>query len=61
MPDQPGMRAISTAVAALAEYPVPASGYHAGDYHRWHVGDYRIVYIVEPDVITISRVDRAQR
>jgi hypothetical protein len=44
--------------AALAEDPFPREGFHAGKYHRLRVGGYRIVYIVEADLITISRVDR---
>jgi ParE toxin of type II toxin-antitoxin system, parDE len=58
MADQDGMRAIGRAVAALAGNPLPADGFHAGEYHRLRVGSYRIVYIVEGALITISRVDR---
>jgi ParE toxin of type II toxin-antitoxin system, parDE len=57
MADQDGMRAIRVAVAALAGNPLPADGFHAGGYHRLRVGSYRVVYIVEGDLITISRVD----
>jgi len=57
MADQDGMRAIGAAVAALAEDPLPGEGFHAGEYHRLRVGSYRVVYIVEPDLITVSRVD----
>jgi hypothetical protein len=52
------MRAIGTAVAGLADNPMPASGFHAGEYHRLRVSNYRVVYIVEADLITVSRVDR---
>jgi mRNA-degrading endonuclease RelE of RelBE toxin-antitoxin system len=55
MTDQHGMRAIGEAVAALALDPLPADGFHAGQYHRLRVGDYRIVYIIEGDLITGSR------
>ena len=58
MADQDGMRAIGVAVAALAVDPLPADGFHAGEYHRLRVGTYRVIYIVEDDLITISRVDR---
>lgn len=58
MADQDGMRAIGAAVATLADDPLSADGFHAGDYHRLRVGGYRVVYIVEGDLITISRVDR---
>lgn len=58
MADQDGIRAIGAAVAALAADPVPAEGFHAGEYHRLRVGDYRVVYVVEGDLITVGRVDR---
>jgi ParE toxin of type II toxin-antitoxin system, parDE len=58
MADQHGMRVIGAAVAALALDPLPADGFHAGQYHRLRVGDYRIVYVIEGDLITVSRVDR---
>jgi mRNA-degrading endonuclease RelE of RelBE toxin-antitoxin system len=58
MADQQGMRAIGASVAALAVDPVPADGFHAGEYHRLRVGQYRVVYIIEDDLITVSRVDR---
>ena len=56
--DQDGMRAIGAAVAGLAVDPYPAEGFHRGDYHRLRVGAYRVVYIVEGDLITVERVDR---
>ena len=56
--DQDGMRAISAAVAALAGDPYPAEGFHRGRYHRLRVGPYRVVYVVDDDVITVERVDR---
>ena len=58
MTDQHGMRAIGAAVAALAADPLPADGFHVGEYHRLRVGDYRVVYVVEGDLITLSRLDR---
>jgi mRNA-degrading endonuclease RelE of RelBE toxin-antitoxin system len=58
MADQDGMRAIGAAVAALAEDPLPADGFDAGEYHRLRVGAYRVVYVVDGDLITVSRVDR---
>jgi len=58
MADQNGMRAIGVAVSALAVDSLPAEGFHAGEYHRLRVGEYRIIYVVEGDLITISRVDR---
>ena len=56
--DQAGMRAIGAAVAAIGDDPLAAEGFHAGEYHRLRVGIYRVVYVVEADVITVSRVDR---
>jgi mRNA-degrading endonuclease RelE of RelBE toxin-antitoxin system len=56
MADQDGMRAIGAAVASLANDSLPAEGFHAGEYHRLRVGSYRVVYVVEGDLIT--RVDR---
>jgi mRNA-degrading endonuclease RelE of RelBE toxin-antitoxin system len=58
MRDQDGMRAITAAVAALADDPYPAGAFHRGEYHRLHVGPYRVMYLVEGDLITIDRVDR---
>jgi mRNA-degrading endonuclease RelE of RelBE toxin-antitoxin system len=58
MHDQDGMRAIDAAVAALAEDPYPAEAFHRGEYHRLRVGPYRVVYLVEGDLITVDRVDR---
>ena len=56
--DQDGMRAIGVAVAALADDPYPPQGFHRGRYHRLRVGRYRVLYVVDRDVITIERVDR---
>jgi ParE toxin of type II toxin-antitoxin system, parDE len=58
--DQEGMRAVMAAVAALAgdPYPAPPDGFHRGRYHRLRVGSYRVMYIVDDDVITVERVDR---
>ena len=56
--DQDGMRAVGVAVARLVADPYPATGFHRGEYHRLQVGDYRMVYVVESEVITVVRVDR---
>lgn len=58
MADQGGMRSIGIAVAALAADPHPAEAFHRGDYHRLRVGQYRVVYIIDDDLITIEHVDR---
>jgi mRNA-degrading endonuclease RelE of RelBE toxin-antitoxin system len=59
MHDQDSMRLIGAAVAALAAdpYPDPPEGFHRGRYHRLRAGDYRIMYVVDGDLITIERVD----
>jgi mRNA-degrading endonuclease RelE of RelBE toxin-antitoxin system len=56
--DQAGMRAMVAAVDALAEDPYPADGFHRGRYHRLRVGAYRVLYVIDGDLITIERVDR---
>jgi mRNA-degrading endonuclease RelE of RelBE toxin-antitoxin system len=58
MEDQGAMRAIGTAVAALALDPYPPEGFHRGEYHRLRVGRFRVVYVVDDDLITVERVDR---
>jgi mRNA interferase RelE/StbE len=58
MTDQPGMRAVNKAVAALVDDPAPPEAFVRGGYRRLRVGPYRIRYLVEGDLITILRVDR---
>jgi mRNA-degrading endonuclease RelE of RelBE toxin-antitoxin system len=57
--DQDGMRAIGAAVADLVTNPYPPEAFHRGDYHRLRVGPYRVAYVIDGDLITIERVDRA--
>ena len=53
------MRAIGAAVIRLAQNPYPTEAFHRrGDYHRLRVGPYRVVYIVDDELITVERVDR---
>jgi mRNA-degrading endonuclease RelE of RelBE toxin-antitoxin system len=52
------MTAIGAAVAILADDPYPPDGFHRGRYHRLRVGQYRIMYAIDGDVITVERVDR---
>lgn len=59
MADQDGMREIARAVTALADDPSPAEAFIRGDYRRLKVGAYRVMYILEGDLITIERVDIA--
>jgi mRNA-degrading endonuclease RelE of RelBE toxin-antitoxin system len=56
--DQDGMREIGVAVAALADDPYPPQGFHRDRYHRLRIGRYRVLYVVDRDVITVERVDR---
>jgi mRNA interferase RelE/StbE len=56
--DQDGMRAINTAVAALAGDPEPPEAFIRGAYRRLRVGAYRVMYAVEGDVVAVIRVDR---
>ena len=56
--DQNGMRAVGEAVTALATDPCPPGGFHRGRYHRLRVGSYRVMYVIDGDVITVERVDR---
>lgn len=58
MGDQDGMRTIGTAVAELALEPYPPTGFHRGEYHRLRAGRFRVVYVVEDDLITVEHVDR---
>ena len=45
-------------VAALADDPNPPEAFVRGDYRRLRVGLYRIMYVLEKDLITVERVDR---
>ncbi|HEV3382052.1 MAG TPA: type II toxin-antitoxin system RelE/ParE family toxin [Trebonia sp.] len=58
--DQEGMRAVGAAISALADdpRPPPPEGFHRGWYHRLRVGEYRIMYVIDGDLITVERVDR---
>ena len=57
MDDQDGMHAIDVAVAALVLDPNPQNAFIRGDYRRLRVGPYRVMNVVDGDVITIERVD----
>lgn len=52
------MRAINRAVAALAGEPDPPEAFIRGTYRRLRVGQYRVLYSVEGDLISVIRVDR---
>jgi mRNA-degrading endonuclease RelE of RelBE toxin-antitoxin system len=59
MDDQDGMRAIGRAVAALALDPYPPDGFHRDEYHRLRAGPFRVIYVLDGDLITVERVDQA--
>ncbi|MCD9873546.1 type II toxin-antitoxin system RelE family toxin [Streptomyces guryensis] len=53
--DPAGLSAVYEAVDALATDPRPPGSipYGSPDLRRWHVGDYRVLYIIDNDVIHI--------
>jgi hypothetical protein len=59
--DTAGMNAVVAALDALAGDPYPAESFSWGVMFRLRVGRYRIMYIIEGDLITIQRVDRISR
>ena len=56
--DTNGMTAVVAAVDALEGDPFPVDSFRWGDMYRLRVGPYRIMYVVEGDLITVDRVDR---
>ena len=56
--DTGGMQAVVAALDALARDPYPAQSFRWGEMLRLRVGRYRVMYVVEDDLITIERVDR---
>jgi hypothetical protein len=52
------MQAIIAAVNALAVDPNPLDAFIRGDYRRLRVDAYRIMDVLDDDIITIERVDR---
>jgi mRNA-degrading endonuclease RelE of RelBE toxin-antitoxin system len=58
MADQTGMREIAAAVKALAVDPEPSAAFVRGSYRRLRVGAYRVMYVVDEDIVTIEPVDR---
>lgn len=57
MADQDGMREVCTAVSGLAGNPNPPEAFVRGDYRRLKVGPYRVMYVLEDELITVERVD----
>ena len=56
--DKGGMTAAVAAIDALEGDPCPPDSFRWGDMRRLRVGQYRIMYMVEDDLITIDRIDR---
>lgn len=56
--DAAGMTAVVAAIDALASDPYPTGSFQWGDLRRLRTGSYRVMYIIEGDLITIDRVDR---
>ncbi|MBO4258036.1 type II toxin-antitoxin system RelE family toxin [Streptomyces griseorubiginosus] len=53
--DRAGLAAVYEAVDALADQPRPPGSipYGSPDLRRLHVGDYRVLYVIDDDVIHI--------
>ncbi|HEY7145459.1 MAG TPA: hypothetical protein VH637_14545 [Streptosporangiaceae bacterium] len=57
--DKYGMRTLVAAIDALAGDPCPPGAFRWGEMYRLRAGAYRVMYVIEGDLITIERVDRA--
>ncbi|GAA2163165.1 type II toxin-antitoxin system RelE family toxin [Actinomadura napierensis] len=58
MRDQDGMRRLLAAIDLLADDPRPPEAFVRGEYHRLRVGPYRVMYVVQDQLITVDHVDR---
>ena len=56
--DAGGMKAVVAALDALAADPCPVESFRWGEMLRLRAGRYRVLYVIEGDLITIERVDR---
>lgn len=56
--DAKGMAEVLAAIDALEGDPYPADAFRWGEVLRLRVGPYRVMYVVDDDVITIERIDR---
>ena len=56
--DSTGMTAVLASLGTLSQDPYPAESFRWGDMLRLRVGKYRIMYVVDGELITIQRVDR---
>jgi mRNA interferase RelE/StbE len=59
--DPDGLRAVLTAIDALAEDPFPDDAFPFGStgLHRLRVGRYRVLYTVTDDLISVGHIARA--
>jgi hypothetical protein len=55
---QADAHAINAAVHELLDGHESPGGFHRRDYHRLHVGPYRVHCIIEDDVLNVTRVDK---
>ncbi|MVZ98867.1 hypothetical protein F8568_000400 [Actinomadura sp. LD22] len=58
MRDQDGMRRLVAAINLLADEPRPPEAFIRGEYHRLRVGPYRIMYLIQDQLVTIDHIDR---
>lgn len=58
MRDQDGMRRLLAAIDLLADDPRPPEAFVRGEYHRLRVGPYRVMYLVQDQLVTVDHVDR---
>jgi len=50
--------AINTAVAGLLAGHEDPGSFHRRDYHRLHVGPYRVHCIIDGDILNVIRIDK---
>jgi mRNA interferase RelE/StbE len=58
LPDRAGIIAVVDAIDLLEQDPYPPHAFSWGEMRRLRVGPYRVLYVVEGDLITIDRLDR---
>ena len=58
LPDRTGMAAVLEAIDVLADNPYPPQSFAWGEMRRLRAGPYRVMYVVEGDLVTVDRVDR---
>ena len=58
MRDQDGMRRLLAAIDLLTDDPRPPEAFVRGEYHRLRAGPYRVMNVVQDQLITIDHIDR---